>query len=119
MPCPACPSCPAPPEQALADAGLEPSQIANVEVVGGTTRVPAVLKQLTDFFGREPSRTLNAKETVSRGCALQCAMLSPTFKVSDGGLRAWGSDRAVCTSTGSALLGSPATRGSCLAQASP
>ena len=32
---------------------------------------------------REPSRTLNAKETVSRGCALQCAMLSPTFRVRD------------------------------------
>ncbi|KAL4450109.1 hypothetical protein ABPG77_010778 [Micractinium sp. CCAP 211/92] len=72
-----------PVKKALADAGLEPSQIANVEVVGGTTRVPAVLKQLTDFFGREPSRTLNAKETVARGCALQCAMLSPTFKVRD------------------------------------
>lgn len=57
--------------QALADAGLEASQVHNVEVVGGTCRVPAVVRQLTDFFGREPSRTLNAKETVSRGCALQ------------------------------------------------
>lgn len=37
--------------QALADAGLEASQVANVEVVGGTTRVPAVLRQLTEFFG--------------------------------------------------------------------
>ena len=70
--------------QALADAGLEASQIAAVEVVGGTTRVPAVAQRLTDFFGGlEPSRTLNSKETVSRGCALQCAMLSPTFKVRD------------------------------------
>lgn len=34
-------------------------------------------------FGREPSTTLNADEAVSRGCALQCAMLSPTFKVKD------------------------------------
>lgn len=57
--------------------------MANVEVVGGSTRVPAVLRLLTEFFGREPSRTLNAKETVSRGCALQCAMLSPTFRVRD------------------------------------
>lgn len=69
--------------QALADAGLEASQVANVEVVGGSTRVPAVLRLLTEFFGKEPSRTLNAKETVSRGCALQCAMLSPTFRVRD------------------------------------
>lgn len=73
----------APVQKALAAAGLEPSQVASVEVVGGTSRVPAVLRQLTDFFGREPSRTLNAKETVSRGCALQCAMLSPTFRVRD------------------------------------
>lgn len=57
--------------------------MSSVEVVGGSTRVPSVLRQLTDFFGREPSRTLNAKETVSRGCALQCAMLSPTFRVRD------------------------------------
>ncbi|KAI3438271.1 hypothetical protein D9Q98_000706 [Chlorella vulgaris] len=70
-------------KQALADAGLEASQVSSVEVVGGSTRVPSVLRQLTDFFGREPSRTLNAKETVSRGCALQCAMLSPTFRVRD------------------------------------
>lgn len=34
-------------------------------------------------FGREPSTTLNADEAVARGCALQCAMLSPTFKVKD------------------------------------
>jgi heat shock protein 4 len=73
----------APVQKALAGAGLEASQVANVEVVGGTTRVPAVLRQLTELFGREPSRTLNAKETVSRGCALQCAMLSPTFRVRD------------------------------------
>lgn len=73
----------APVQKALTDAGLEASQVASVEVVGGSSRVPALLKTLTDFFGREPSRTLNAKETVSRGCALQCAMLSPTFKVRD------------------------------------
>lgn len=65
------PPCPSASQQALADAGLEASQVANVEVVGGTTRVPAVQRALTEFFGREPSRTLNAKETVSRGCALQ------------------------------------------------
>ncbi|KAL4452428.1 hypothetical protein ABPG75_008090 [Micractinium tetrahymenae] len=97
-----------PVKKALADAGLEPSQIANVEVVGGSTRVPAVLKQLTDFFGREPSRTLNAKETVARGCALQCAMLSPTFKVRDfqvldsfpyGVQFSWEKDGAPVTST--------------------
>ncbi len=36
---------------------------------------------MTQVFGKVPSRTLNAKECVSRGAALQCAMLSPVFKV--------------------------------------
>jgi hypothetical protein len=52
-----------------------------VEVVGASTRVPAVYKLVQDTFGMTPSRTLNAKEVVSRGCALSCAMLSPVFKV--------------------------------------
>ena len=70
-----------PVQKALQDAGLTPDAVGTVEVVGGSTRVPSVLSLLTSFFGREPYRTLNAKETVARGCALQCAMLSPTFKV--------------------------------------
>eukprot|EP00887_Chlorella_sp_A99_P002220 scaffold21.g2220.t1 len=69
----------APIRKAVEDAGLTPEAVASVEVVGGTSRVPAVVAIIRDYFGREPSRTLNAKETVSRGCALQCAMLSPTF----------------------------------------
>ena len=70
-----------PVQRALQDAGLTADQVHNVEAVGGSTRLPSVLSLLTTFFGREPSRTLNAKETPARGCALQCAMLSPTFKV--------------------------------------
>lgn len=72
-----------PANKAVKDAGLTVEQIDNVEVVGGSSRVPSVQRLLTEFFGREPNRTLNAKETVSRGCALQCAMLSPAFKVRD------------------------------------
>ena len=72
-----------PVNKAVKDAGLTVEQIDNVEVVGGSSRVPSVQRLLTEFFGREPNRTLNAKETVSRGCALQCAMLSPAFKVRD------------------------------------
>ncbi len=71
----------APVRRAVEDAGLAPADITAVEVVGGCTRVPAVLKLLADFFGREPSRTLNSKETPARGAALACAMLSPAFKV--------------------------------------
>jgi heat shock protein 4 len=70
-----------PVQRAVQDAGLTPEQIHNVEVVGGSTRVASVLGLLTSYFGKEPSRTLNAKETPARGCALQCAMLSPAFKV--------------------------------------
>jgi heat shock 70kDa protein 4 len=70
-----------PVQRAVQDAGLTPDQIHNVEVVGGSTRVASVLGLLTSYFGKEPSRTLNAKETPARGCALQCAMLSPAFKV--------------------------------------
>ena len=70
-----------PVQRAMEDAGLTPEQIASVEVVGGTTRVPGVQNLLTSYFGKEPSRTLNSKETPARGCALQCAMLSPAFKV--------------------------------------
>ena len=68
------------PTQALADAKVSTEDIAAIEVIGGSSRVPALIKILKDFFGKEPSRTLNAKECVSRGCALNCAMLSPIFR---------------------------------------
>ncbi|KAF8080034.1 hypothetical protein N665_0980s0018 [Sinapis alba] len=70
-------------EKALADAGLSIEDVHMVEVVGSGSRVPAIIKILTEFFGKEPRRTMNASECVSRGCALQCAILSPTFKVRD------------------------------------
>ncbi|KAJ8471026.1 hypothetical protein OPV22_025369 [Ensete ventricosum] len=68
-------------EKALAEAGLSVENIHSVEVVGSGSRVPAVIRILTEFFGKEPRRTMNASECVARGCALQCAILSPTFKV--------------------------------------
>ena len=68
------------PMQALADAKVSTEEIAAIEVIGGSSRVPALIKILKDFFAKEPSRTLNAKECVSRGCALNCAMLSPIFR---------------------------------------
>ncbi|KAH7565189.1 hypothetical protein ACOSP7_020603 [Xanthoceras sorbifolium] len=68
-------------EKALAETGLSVDNVHMVEVVGSASRVPAVMKILTEFFGKEPRRTMNASECVARGCALQCAILSPTFKV--------------------------------------
>ncbi|KAI3463346.1 hypothetical protein Pfo_020009 [Paulownia fortunei] len=64
-------------EKALAEAGLTIEHIHSVEVVGSGSRVPAVIKILTEFFGKEPRRTMNASECVAKGCALQCAILSP------------------------------------------
>ncbi|KAL9688755.1 hypothetical protein QQ045_033179 [Rhodiola kirilowii] len=70
-------------EKALAQAGLTVENIHTVEVVGSGSRVPAVFKIVADFFGKEPRRTMNASECVAKGAALQCAILSPTFKVRD------------------------------------
>ncbi|CAN0878272.1 Heat shock 70 kDa protein 14 [Linum grandiflorum] len=68
-------------EKALVDAGLTIENVHTVEVIGSASRIPSVFKILTEFFGKEPRRSMNASECVARGCALQCAMLSPTFKV--------------------------------------
>lgn len=69
--------------RALAEAGLSVDRIHSVEVVGSGSRIPAILRTLSSLFHKEPSRTLNASECIARGCALQCAMLSPTFRVRD------------------------------------
>ncbi|GAB2293558.1 hypothetical protein Dimus_027765 [Dionaea muscipula] len=68
-------------EKALAEAGLATESIHTVEVVGSGSRVPAIIKILTEFFGKDPRRTMNASESVAKGCALQCAILSPSIKV--------------------------------------
>ncbi|KZV40816.1 heat shock 70 kDa protein 15-like [Dorcoceras hygrometricum] len=68
-------------EKSLAEAQLTVENIHSVEVVGSGSRVPAIIKILSEFYGKEPRRTMNASECVAKGCALQCAILSPTFKV--------------------------------------
>lgn len=68
-------------KKALADAGLAAEKIHSVELVGSGSRIPAITRLLASLFRREPSRKLNASECVARGCALQCAMLSPVFRV--------------------------------------
>lgn len=60
---------------------LNLGDIDAVEVIGGSCRVPAIKEVIQSVFKRDLSTTLNLDEAVSRGCALQCAMLSPTFKV--------------------------------------
>ncbi|KDP39123.1 hypothetical protein JCGZ_00880 [Jatropha curcas] len=67
--------------KALAESRISVGKIHSIELVGSGSRIPAIGKLLTSLFGREPRRTLNASECVARGCALQCAMLSPVFRV--------------------------------------
>ncbi|KAG0215956.1 adenyl-nucleotide exchange factor sse1 [Mortierella sp. GBA30] len=73
----------APLEVALKDAGLTVDEIDAVEIVGGSTRIPALKERIQSFFKKDLSSTLNQDEAIARGAALQCAMLSPTFKVRD------------------------------------
>ncbi|XP_026794507.3 heat shock 70 kDa protein 4a isoform X1 [Pangasianodon hypophthalmus] len=65
----------------LEQAKLKKEDVYAVEIVGGASRIPAIKERVSKFFGKELSTTLNADEAVARGCALQCAILSPAFKV--------------------------------------
>lgn len=67
----------------LEESRLKLDDICAVELVGGSTRIPAIKFLIQKTFNRDPSTTLNQDEAVARGCALQCAMLSPNFKVRD------------------------------------
>ena len=61
--------------QALADAGLEPSQIDEVVLVGGSTRIPLVRRKVEELFGRTPHSELNPDEVVALGAAVQADIL--------------------------------------------
>ncbi|XP_015608782.1 97 kDa heat shock protein isoform X2 [Cephus cinctus] len=69
--------------QCLADSKLKLDDIHSVEIAGGSSRVPAIKRLVEEVFGRASSTTLNQDESVARGCALQCAMLSPAVRVRD------------------------------------
>jgi molecular chaperone DnaK len=63
-------------QKALDDAKLTPSDIQNVILVGGMTRMPAVQKSVKQFFGKEPHKGVNPDEVVAAGAALQGAALT-------------------------------------------
>ena len=65
-----------PTERALKDAGLTPSQINEVILVGGMTRVPKVQEVVKGMFGREPHKGVNPDEVVAVGAAIQGGVLS-------------------------------------------
>ena len=66
--------------KALADAGLKPSDIDEVLLVGGMTRMPLVQKTVADFFGKEPNRSVNPDEVVAMGAAIQGGILAGDVK---------------------------------------
>jgi molecular chaperone DnaK len=70
----------APCEAALKDAGLSKNEINNVILVGGMTRMPAVVESVKSFFGREPSKGVNPDEVVALGAAIQAGVLGGEVK---------------------------------------
>jgi molecular chaperone DnaK len=62
-------------ERTLRDAGVRASEIAEVLLVGGQTRMPRVQRAVRDFFGREPSKGVHPDEVVALGAAIQAHML--------------------------------------------
>jgi molecular chaperone DnaK len=70
----------APCKQALADAKLDPSDIAEVILVGGQTRMPAIQQAVREFFGREPHKGVNPDEVVGLGAAIQAGVLGGDVK---------------------------------------
>ncbi len=65
---------------ALKDAGLSASDVAEVILVGGQTRMPLVQKYVKDFFGKEPRRDVNPDEAVAVGAAVQAGVLAGEVK---------------------------------------
>jgi molecular chaperone DnaK len=66
----------APCRQALQDAGLRTSEIDDIILVGGMTRMPKVQEKVRDFFGKDPRKDVNPDEAVAAGAAIQGAVLS-------------------------------------------
>jgi molecular chaperone DnaK len=69
-----------PTKQALADAGLDPSKIDEVVLVGGSTRIPKVQQIVKALFGKEPHKGVNPDEVVAIGAAVQAGVLAGDVK---------------------------------------
>jgi molecular chaperone DnaK len=69
-----------PTRKCLADAKLQGSQIDEIVMVGGQTRMPAIVEAVRKFFGKEPNRTVNPDEVVAIGAAVQAGVLSGEVK---------------------------------------
>jgi molecular chaperone DnaK len=69
-----------PTRQALSDAGVEPRQIDEVVLVGGSTRIPRVQQIVKDLFGKDPHKGVNPDEVVAIGAAIQAGVLAGEVK---------------------------------------
>ena len=69
-----------PMQQALKDAGLDPKQIDEVILVGGSTRIPKIQEIVKNFFGKDPNRSVNPDEVVAIGAAIQGGVLGGDVK---------------------------------------
>src|SRR5689334_21736123 len=69
-----------PVKKAIADAGLDPKQIDEVVLVGGSTRMPKVQQLVKDYFGKEPHKGVNPDEVVAVGAAVQGGVLTGEVK---------------------------------------
>jgi molecular chaperone DnaK len=69
-----------PTKQALADAGLDPSKIDEVVLVGGSTRIPKVQQIVKELFGKEPHKGVNPDEVVAVGAGVQAGVLAGDVK---------------------------------------
>ena len=69
-------ACVAPCEKALSDAGMKASDVNEVILVGGSTRIPAIQEMVKKIFGKEPSKGVNPDEVVAIGASIQGAILS-------------------------------------------
>jgi len=63
-------------KKALSDAGLNPSEIDEVILVGGSTRIPAIQEKVKEIFGKEPNKSVNPDEVVALGAAIQGGVLA-------------------------------------------
>ena len=76
-------ACKVPCQKAMQDAGLSNSDIDEVILVGGSSRIPAIQKLVEDFFGKAPSKGVNPDEVVAVGASIQGAILNKEAGVGD------------------------------------
>src|SRR5699024_592777 len=69
-----------PVQQALSDAHMSPSEIDQVLLVGGSTRIPAVQESVKRLLGKEPNKSVNPDEVVSMGAAIQGGVIAGDVK---------------------------------------